>query len=431
MTGLPLDGVRVIDLGVVLAGPYGAMMLADLGADVIRVENPQIFVPMTRGARARPSKESVANVPSISGGYPGRDPGARPWNRYPWFNLTARNKRSMTVDLRRSEGLEVFGRLVATADIVIENSAPGVMERLGVTWEWLREQKPDISLVRVSAFGQTGPFRDHKALGIQVEAFGGDDLVRTYGGRGPDANTWAVPADHGGALAAAYGAILAIHHRRRTGEGLLVDASLVEMFVNLIGPLVLRHATTGEAIESAGNRSRKWVQGCYPCKGEDRWVVVTLSDDHDWAALCRVIGRPELVRDVRFNTLLKRRAHHDEVDDIIAAWTREHGHREAAELLQQAGVAAGPVLDDAEAFADPHLRARGFFVEMTQADAGTHDYPGPFWLRNGERPEPRRPPVRLGEHNAELYAELGVTPEEYARLEAGGHISEEFAPHIR
>lgn len=431
VTRLPLEGVRVLDLGIALAGPYGAMILADLGADVVRVENPQVFLPMTRGSRARPARESVQDVPSISGGYPGRDPGARPWNRYPWFNLSARNKRSITMDMRQPEGLELFGRLVATADVVLENAAPGVMEKLGVTWQWLRERKPDISFVRLSAFGQTGPFRGHKALGIQVEGFGGDDLIRTYGGRGPEANTWAVPADHGGALAGAYGAILALQHRRRTGEGLLVDVSLVEMFVNLIGPLVLRSSATGEQIESSGNRSRKWVQGVYPCRGDDKWVVLTLHDDHDWAALCRLVGRPELIDDGRFNTLVKRRANHDHVDKVIAAWTQGHGHREAADILQQAGIAAGPVLDDSEAFTDPHLRVRGFFIEMTQTDTGTYDYPGSFWLKDGRRVQPRRPPAMLGEHNAELYAEIGISAREYARLEEAGHITQEFASHVR
>jgi crotonobetainyl-CoA:carnitine CoA-transferase CaiB-like acyl-CoA transferase len=430
MTKLPLEGVRVIDLGIALAGPYGAMLLADLGADVIRVENPQTFLPMTRGSRARPVKEQILKFGLISSAYPGKEPGDHPWNRYAWFNLSSRNKRSITMNMREPEGMKLFGKLVATSDVVLENSAPGVLDKMGVTLDWLREQNPTISYVRIASFGQTGPLRNHKGLGVQVDAFGGGDMLRTYGGRGPESNTWSVPADHGGALGAAWGTILAMHHRRRTGEGLLVDTSLVETFVNFIGPLVLRTSLTGNDIESVGNRSHKWVQGVYRCAGVDNWLVVTLYDDDDWTTLCRVIGQPDLANDVRFNTLFKRRANHDELDEIITAWSVRHEHREAAELLQRAGVAAGPVLNGSEVFVDPHLRARGFFVELTQKDTGTYDYPGSFWMKDGQRVQPRRPSAMLGEHNQELYAELGITGEEYARLERDGHIMDRYADHV-
>src|ERR1700722_2334824 len=144
---LPLDGIRVLDLGVALAGPQGAAYLADLGAEVIRVESTQHFPPLTRGPQARPTLDLVRRLPPVSGGYPDRDPGVRPWNRHPWFNLTARNKLSMTVDLERPVGLEVFRRLVAISDVLVTNQAPGKLERLGFGWDDLRVVNPGLSYI--------------------------------------------------------------------------------------------------------------------------------------------------------------------------------------------------------------------------------------------------------------------------------------------
>jgi crotonobetainyl-CoA:carnitine CoA-transferase CaiB-like acyl-CoA transferase len=167
---LPLKGIRIIDLGVVAAIPYSTMMLADMGAEVIRVETTQVFPNQTRGVLARPSREMVKHWITTSGGYPGRDPGERPWNRYPFFNYMARNKLGMTVDLRKPSGKEVFARLVRISDAIMENNTPSSLERMGITYEWLCGIKPDIVFVRLSSFGQTGPFRDYRAFGLQTES---------------------------------------------------------------------------------------------------------------------------------------------------------------------------------------------------------------------------------------------------------------------
>jgi crotonobetainyl-CoA:carnitine CoA-transferase CaiB-like acyl-CoA transferase len=432
MAAAPLAGIRVLDLGVVLAGPYGTLLLADLGAEVIRVESTQHFVPMTRGAMARPPRELVARWPPISGGYPDRDPGERPWNRFPWFNQTARNKLGMTVDLRRAEGRDLLIRLAADSDALVTNRSPGALDALGVGYDVLAEANPRLVYVDGTSFGATGPYRGYRALGLQMEAFAGHDLLRHYPDREVDSNTWAVTADAAGALGIALAVQLGLYARRRTGKGQYVDLSMVENFVGLIGPIVLDHTVNGRVQPSLGNRDYAAVQGCYPCAGDDRWLVLTIRHDDDWAALRRALADPDWARDERLATAEGRYAAHDELDARLAAWTRELEREAAVELLRREGIPAGPVLDDADAYADPHLAARDYFVEIEQADSGTHRYPGwPYRFARAEL-SVRRPPVRLGEHNELVYKQLlGVSDEEYERLRADGHVGTEYAPHIR
>jgi crotonobetainyl-CoA:carnitine CoA-transferase CaiB-like acyl-CoA transferase len=457
----PLDGIRVIDLGVVLAGPQAALLLADLGAEVIRVESIQYFPPQTRGIFARPSKEVVAASIPISGGYPNREPGERPWNRFPWFNATARNKLGMTVTLTQPEGHEVFMRLVAISDVLVSNQSPGTLESLGLGYEALAAVNPGLVYVEASSFGATGPYRNYRALGLQMEAYAGHDLLRQYPDRDVSSNTWAVTADAAGALGIALAAQMGLYARLRTGRGQHVDLSMVENFVGLMGHAILDFTFNGRVPQSLGNRDYAAIQGCYPCRGNreqgtgdrtvgaeagsplpqsgggaggggDRWLVLTLPDDASWRAFCRTAGNPQGCDDPRFATVASRYAHHDAVDGLIAGWTRGISRDEAVERLRDEGVMAGPVLDDADVMQDRHLAARGYFVKVQQEDTGLHTYPGmPYRFHQAELGV-RLPPVRLGEHNDYVYKTLlGVSDEQYADLTARGHIGMDYAPQIR
>lgn len=432
MAAFPLQGVRVIDLGIVLAGPQAAMLLADLGAEVIRVESTQHFPPQTRGIFARPSKEFVAASIPVAGGYPNREPGKRPWNRFAWFNTTARNKLGMTVTLTEPEGRVAFKRLVAVSDVLISNQRPGTLAALGLGYEELAAVNPSLIYVDASSFGATGPYREYRALGLQIEAYAGHDLLRQYPDRDVSANTWAVTADAAAALGIALAAQMALFARLHTGRGQYIDLSMVENFIGLIGHAVLEYTFNGRVPMSIGNRDYAAIQGCYPCAGEDRWLVLTLPDDAAWEAFVRAAGYPEGWDDPRFATITSRYRHHDAVDRFITGWTSTLSREEAVERLRREGLMAGPVLDDADALADPHLAAREFFVEIEHAEAGRHRYPGlPYRFRNAELGV-RLPPVRLGEHNEQLYKDLlGFSDKEYERLTAAGHIGTEYAPHIR
>jgi len=426
-----LAGIRVIDLGVVLAGPHGAMVLGDLGAEVIRVESTKHFAPFTRGNLARPSPELVSSLVPISGGYPDRDPGERPWNRHPWFNAAGRNKLGMTVDLDRPEGIDIFRRLVAVSDVLVTNQTPGALERQGLGYDELAEVNPGLVYVEASPFGSTGPNRSWRALGIQMESFAGHDTMRGYPDADVDTNTWAVPSDATGSLSIVLGALMGLHAREATGRGQYVDVSMIESFLSLLGPIVLDHTVNGNVQGSLGNRDYQAVQGCYQCAGDDRWVVVTVHDDESWAGLRRALGEPAWSDDPQLATSAGRRRHQDVIDAGIAAWTSSRSPEDVVAALRSNGVVCGPVLDDADAFADAHLRERGFFVTMDHADAGRHRYPGPpFRFRRADFAV-RHPPVRLGEDNELVYRQiLGVSDEEYARLVEDGHIGEEYAPDI-
>jgi crotonobetainyl-CoA:carnitine CoA-transferase CaiB-like acyl-CoA transferase len=428
---LPLEGIRVLDMGVVLAGPQASLLLADLGAEVIRVESTQHFPPQTRGIFARPTKESVmASIPT-AGGYPMREPGERPWNRFAWFNTTARNKLGMTVDLKKPLGQDMFKRLVGLSDVLITNQTPGTMEGLGLGFDSLSQVNPGLIYVEASSFGTTGPYRNYRALGLQMEAFAGHDLLRHYPDRDVSSNTWAVTADACGALGMALAAQMALYARRRTGRGQYIDLSMVENFVGLIGHAVLDYSFNDRVPQSIGNRDYVAIQGCYPCAGDDRWLTLTLPDDEAWSRFCAVAELPESCRRAEFASQVSRRRHQDEIDRLIGSWTSGLSREEAVARLRAAGLIAGPVLDDADAMTDPQLEARQYFVEIPHDDAGTHRYPGfPYRFHNAELTV-RLPPVRLGEHNEYVYRQLLGSPRGICGARSRGHIGTEFAPHIR
>jgi benzylsuccinate CoA-transferase BbsF subunit len=326
----------------------------------------------------------------------------------------------------------VLSRLVRISDAIVENNTPSSLERLGITYEWLRGIRQDIIYVQLSSFGQTGPYRDYRALGLQVDAFCGHDMLRRYRDRDPSYNTWAVPSDFAGGVAAASACLLALLHRKRTGQGQHVDISMVENFLNLIGHIIMDYTMNGRVQESHGNRDPDMAQGVYRCKGEDRWIAITIATDQQWKGFVEAAGNPQWARAPHFATLTDRIRNQDALDACIQSFTSQYDHRELAELLQRRGVPAGPVLDDADAFADPHLQARGFFIPVSHADAGKHLYPGMPWKLSRTPLGVRTPPVRLGEHNEYIYKELlGYSDKEYRELEAEGHIGTEYASHIR
>ena len=430
MSSLPLEGYRVIDLGIVLAGPYGAMMLGDLGADVIRVESTHFFAPMTRGPMAHPTREILASMAAISGGYPNREPGERPWNRFPWFNAAGRNKRGVTMDLTRPEGVSLFTKLVKVADVLVSNQSPGIAQRLGVDFDRLVEVNPGLVYVNASLFGSEGPFALYKGTGGQMEAFAGHDDLRHYTYTDVTTNSWMVPSDAAGGVGIALAAILGLHAREANGSGQYVDISMVENEMALLGPHVLEAAVTGLAPQARGNRSRCAVQGCYPCAGDDRWLTLTTGNAEAWRSLAELIGRPDLATET-YDEKLWSEGRQDEIDEAVAAWTRQQDRDSAVEALLSAGIWSGPVLPDGEVIEDPHLGARDHFMWLDQKDTGRYRYPGPPFRLHESDPIPTSPPVLLGEHNDEVCSELlGLSAAEIAELREVGQIGESYGPEI-
>ncbi|MFC1532027.1 CaiB/BaiF CoA transferase family protein [Thermodesulfobacteriota bacterium] len=433
MGKLPLEGIRVTAISVVWAGPFAGSLLADWGAEVIRVESLHHFTVLTRGyPTIRPPKELVQARTTWSMAYPNWDPGEKPWNSFPIFQAHGRNKKSCTMDLRQPKGLEHFKNLVAKSDIVIENNPPDTMEKMGITYEALKEIKPDIIMVSMPGFGCTGPYRDYRALGKNLDEAAGHTWLRGYRDMDPSSTSIILFSDASGGAHAAFAVLAALRYRNRTGKGQFIDMAQVETIMPYLAEAIMDYTMNGRVQDALGNRHPYMApHGCYRCKGEDRWVVIAVNSEEEWQALCRVMDRPDLETDERFADILNRHSHQDELDSIIEEWTIRFEHVEVMNRLQEAGVAAGAVLDDRDAYDDPHLKDRGFFQEITHPDVGTHLYPGLMWKASKTPNAIRTPPVRLGEHNEYVYKELlGVSDEEYEQLKREGHIGTEPAPGV-
>ncbi len=426
---LPLEGIRIADFTNVYSGPYATMLLADFGAEVIRVESLQYFPMATRGYAPRPSPALLAAGTRVMSAYPDGEPGERPWNRHAMFNCHARNKLSMTVNLKSAEGLEVTRRLVTRSDVVVDNFSAGVMDRMGLSYEVLRSWKSDIIVMSMPAFGLSGPYKATQAFGIGVEGPCGFTAVRGYA---DDVERTQVPSvvhmDTASGPGAAFALLTALHYRDRTGEGQCIEFAQAENMLPHLAEYFLEAQMTPREHRPMGNHHpRMSPHNVYPCAGEQAWVTIVVADDTEWQRLCEVLGQPAWAIQPHFRTTEGRLRHQDELDQALSAWTQQYTPADVAQRLQAHGVTAGPVLSAAAAYPDPHLQARGFFATLTHPDAGTHDYPGILWRMSHTPAHIRTPPCCLGEHNAYVYGEvLGYSPEEIERLTRHDHIGDTY-----
>jgi crotonobetainyl-CoA:carnitine CoA-transferase CaiB-like acyl-CoA transferase len=435
MAQLPLEGIRVLDFTVVWAGPFATMLLADFGAEVIRVESLQYFPSVTRGLLPRPDTAMLRQLAGYAGAYPERDPGPRPWNRHPMFNPHARNKLGMTVDLSRPPGRELFLKLVGLSDVLVENHSAQFMANLGLTYDVLCRHRPDLIMVSMPAFGMSGPYKLYQGFGINVESVCGFTWLRAYPDGDVTETSSTLHMDAASGAGAAFAILAALHYRERTGKGQFIDFAQAENLLQQIGEILMDYSMNGRSQTSLGNRHPAMApHGCYPCKGEDRWIAIAIATDAEWERFRAAIGDPAWACDARFADSASRYRHQDALDAAIAAWTRQHHPWEIMERLQAAGIAAGPVMREPDLFTDPHLRARGFFEMVTHPEAGTHPYPGIMWKMSKTPAAIRRAAVRLGEDNDYVYRQLlKLSDEEIAALRADGHIGMDFlgkeAPH--
>lgn len=425
---LPLEGIRVVSHGLVYTGTAAATMLGDMGCEVIRVESIQRFPSWTRGAMARPPREFTGHF-----GYADNDGGERPWERFYSFHATNRNQYGITLDLNRPEGVSIYKRLVGISDVVLENFAHGVMERLGIGYAALKGVKPDIVMVSASGLGACGPYKDYSMFGTNVGAIAGMMALRGY----PDddmtvRNPASVWSDNIAASTVAFAVLVALHYRQVTGEGQHVDLSQAETVIPHMGEAIMDYTLNGRVARPMGNRDPSMApHGCYRCRGDDRWVTIAVCSEEQWEALRRAMGDPEWAREERFATLEGRLAHQDDLDRGIEEWTRERDSYEVMGILQAQGVAAGPVVKPSDLYRDPHLKERGFFREVAHREVGRRRYPGMCFTFSRTPAEVRIPPNCLGEHNGYVYGELlGMSKGEIARLEQEQLIGDSYLPHV-
>lgn len=441
--GLPLHGVRVIDLTIVWAGPFATQILADMGAEVIHVESLQHPDVNTRGALDMPA-ELLRSGP-WGANYPNRERGDRPWDRSSAYNLNGRNKLSMTVDWERPEGMEIFRRLFARSDVLVDNNAAGTLEKLGITYDALSPLNPRLVWVSLPAYGMSGPYKYHKGYGANVEAIVGHTWLRGYPDSDPTTTYPVYHADAAAASAAAFAVLVGLRHVRRTGRGQHIDLSQAENMVHHLSQAVMDYSLNGRSQSTLGN-GHLWMapHDILPCRGDDgtpaptlddkgrvvalnsdRWVAIAVDGDAMFARLCTAIGRPELATDERFATVLDRRRNAVALRLELAAWSSQHTARQAMRILQEAHVAAGALHLCREVLEDPQLAARNFFERVDVPYVGEYPWAGPQAKLSRTPLHIRRWAPRLGEDNEYVYREiLGVSDEEYAALVAAEHIGD-------
>ncbi len=403
----PLEGVRVLSFVNALAGPVATMLLGDLGAEVIDIEEPN-----GRGRRGAPDRPPLPGVPD------------RPWNRV--SGEMRRSKLSLTLDVAQPEGRDVFLRVAAQCDIMIENFSPRVLDKLRVNYDELVKVKPDIIQVSMSAFGKSGPYRDRTSYGPGIDAMSGLAHLTGYPDRGPG-KPGPVLNDYNAGVLAAFSSLSALRHRRLTGQGQYIEISMLEAEVHLLGDALIGMQFGESSPMRTGNRHRTMApHNVYPCRGEDRWLAIACRTDAEFACLARAIGRPDLVTDPRFVDVVARKRCEDDLDAEIARWTSQQEHLEAQNLLQRHGVPAGAVLDMQEMVESPHFVARHLFERVWNPEVGEVSHMRPPWQFSGTPTTLDRPAPRFAEHNDYVLRDLvGMSTNELAALDAANVISSE------
>ena len=401
MKKLPLAGIRVLDLTMMWAGPFTTKLLAEMGAEVLKIESP----------RAWDNIRTLIPQPGVED----------PWNSSYYFNEYNRDKKSVTLDLAQARGRQLFLDLVPTADVVIENYRADVLDKLGLGYDVLRKQSPSIILVSMAGFGKTGADRDSVGFGPIIEQLGGLASLTGYGD-GIPMKTGISYGDPVGGIGAAGAVALALIQRQRTGKGCVIDLAQREGMAAMIGEAYVAASLRGEDPVHHGNRSPRWApQGVYRAAGIDQWLAVSCTSDAEWATLASIIGRDDLSG----LDLAVRRARHDELDAAIEAWSSAQAPQAAMVRLQESGVPAGRVLDTVAVHDDPQLNHRGFWVRLPHPRTATFRQHGVVWRLAEANPHLRRHAPLFGEHTREVLSELlGLGEAEFAELAAAGIIAD-------
>ena len=397
----PLAGVRVVDLTVVWAGPFSAMQLAHLGADVLKVETAT-RLETTRGLG--PYADEIVG-PDRSG----------------YFNQNNQGKRSVALNLKTERGRELLRDLIATADVVIDNMSTGALGRMGFPFERLVEINPRIVAVSMTGFGESGPYADHTAYGSLIDALVGTATSNGAVRGGPTDLVMSLPDPMAG-ITTAIATLGALYRARATGEPVRVETAMFEACLAAFPWPVLFAGADGGEVPVIGNRDEvRSPHGTFRCRGEDAWVAVSVADDAAFAALADVIGEPGLAADPRFATLGARRLHEDALERTVSAWTAGRTPTEAAEALQAKGIGAEAVLTVGQVHAHPVLAARGFLPELTHSVIGPRRLPSVPWVADRSPMSPRSAAPALGEHTREVLTELlGLPAEQLDELERTG-----------
>jgi crotonobetainyl-CoA:carnitine CoA-transferase CaiB-like acyl-CoA transferase len=400
---LPLEGVRVLDFGQFIAVPFCTQWLGWLGAEVICVESRRHMISRT----APPIPPGQQGNPDASG----------------YHNLLYSAKKSCTLDMTTAAGRDLARRLAAVCDVVVDNFSTGVMEKLGLGWETLSALNPRLIMLSCGAFGRSGPMRNAMGFHSAVNLFSGVAEVTGYVDGHGRLMGGVLPDPMGGAYGA-FAIQAALLHRANTGEGQFIDQAMYESMLALIPEAVIDYTLNGVEPRRTGNRDKaKAPHGIFRCEAPDTWLALSVDGDAEWRGFCRAVGRADWLDDARFATAASRLENVAALEAAVEGWSRGIALADAVERLQQAGIAAGPVLRSDQLLDDPQLNARGMFVASDHPVAGAHRQLGLPWRMDSVGVAYRRAAL-LGEHTrAVLTGLLAIDDAEYARLEAEGVLA--------
>jgi crotonobetainyl-CoA:carnitine CoA-transferase CaiB-like acyl-CoA transferase len=400
---LPLEGIRVADFSWFAAGPVYTEILANHGAQVIRIES-QSRIDGLRVLHPQPE-------------------GKYGWNTGGWYNNCNASKLSFTVSMRYPKALEVVLRLIAKSDIVVENYTPGTVEKWGLTYEKMLEVKPDIIFVREPMQGSDGPQADYAGFGAVIAPLAGINYLtgppdRPPIGLGTQYTDYVINPGH-----ATIATLAALRYRNRTGKGQLIELAQLESSVSVVGTALMDYAVNGRIQTSQGNRLPYAApHGAFRCQGDDRWCAIAVFTDDQWRAFCQAIGDPQWCHEERFATLQGRKENDDDLERLVEGWTSTRTAEQVMETLQAAGVPAGVVQNAQDVLEnDPHLKARGYYVYLDHPEAGHTAYDGPGFRLSKTPGKLRSPAPCLGEHTDYVCREvLQMDDEEIAQLVMDG-----------
>jgi len=397
----PLAGLRVIELSTVIAGPFAGSLLADFGADVIKVSLP-----------ASAGEDPLRTMPPHKDGKP-----------LIW-KVTNRNKRSVTLDLRKPAGRDLFLRLLGSAAVLIENFRPGTLDRWGLDKKTLWGAQPGLTILRVTGFGQDGPYRNHPGFARLFEAYGGLTYI-TGEADGPPLHPGYPIGDPIGGAFGALGVVAALYHRAQHPDapGQEIDLSLTEAMLKILEVLAIKADQIGETHERIGNENAFVAPAGVFRAADGHWVTVTCASQSIFERFCTLIGRPEMIRDARFANNAVRMQHRHELNAILGGWVAERPVSDVVATLMEAGVSAAPVYDARQILEDPHFTARAAVTSVEDRDFGAVKMPGLVPRFSHTPGEIRSSGPEPGAHNDEIYRDLlGLSPDELEQLRAEGVV---------
>jgi crotonobetainyl-CoA:carnitine CoA-transferase CaiB-like acyl-CoA transferase len=395
----PLDNIRVIDVSSFLAGPFCSTQLAEFGAQVYKVELPKIGDPLRRFGTITKNGDSL-----------------------PWLS-ECRNKKSVTLDLRTAEGARLMKRLVEQADVFVENFQPGTLEKWGLGWDTLKEINPKLVMVRISGYGQTGPYRDRPGFGRIANAFGGLSFLAGYPDRPPVTPGSATIPDYMAGLYGALGVLLALQARHRTGKGQMIDIGLYEPIFRILDEIAPAYSYKGLVRQRMGPATVNVVpHSHYPTK-DGRWIAIACTNDKIYQRLAVAMGEPHMAEPQNWGLLANRERDRAKVDAHVGEWTASHDRAELLRMCEAAQVPCGPIYSIDEIFEDPQYQSRGNILRMQDERVGELPIPNLVPRLSDTPGSVKWLGPKLGEHNDEVFkGMLGMTDAEISRLAAEGVI---------